>query len=62
MKSGKIDKKLQINKTTISNLSDAGMNLARGGRTMTWSCSMDVYTCVDECSAVIHCSVPCINA
>jgi hypothetical protein len=47
--------KLQIKKTTVSNLTGKQMNEVRGGILLTITCSENDYTCGDVCSAAGHC-------
>lgn len=56
MKSKQIIKKLQINKTTISNLSNEQLDEARGGGQilLTITCSENDYSC-EACSDATQC-------
>lgn len=56
MKSRQIVKKLQINKTTISNLSSEQLDEARGGAKilLTITCSENDYSC-EACSDAGQC-------
>ena len=57
MKPGKISKKLQIKKVTITDLSKMQMIGVCGGGCveLTINCSVDVYTCEQACSDATHC-------
>ncbi|MCX6583326.1 MAG: class I lanthipeptide [Candidatus Aminicenantes bacterium] len=58
MKSKQIVKKLQINKTTISNLTNEQLDEARGGNTiwLTIGCSENDYSC-EACSDATQCLI-----
>jgi len=49
MKSQKLEKKLNLTKTTISHLETEDLNQVRGGFTKETLCPMTCYTCNVDC-------------
>ncbi|MCU0290004.1 MAG: class I lanthipeptide [Acidobacteria bacterium] len=56
MKTKKIDKKLILNKNTISNLGNEEMNRLKGGETLRTECFTACATGCYACSEITFCS------
>ena len=61
MKAKKLDKRLMLNKTTISNLNDAEMNKAQGGLTAVPFCPVTRCSCYIDCECSGSCTAASIE-